>query len=102
MRAQIERDKKRRKLFAKFEKKRLAWQVLARSKSENCDFLDFSLLPCLQESLLPRNSCKSRVRNRCIITGRSRGVFRIFKISRIRFRELALQGNITGIRKASW
>jgi small subunit ribosomal protein S14 len=51
---------------------------------------------------LPRDSSPTRSRNRCQLTGRSRGVLRKFKISRIMLRELALSGNIPGLRKASW
>lgn len=51
---------------------------------------------------MPRNSCENRVRNRCELTGRSRGYYRKFKLSRIAFRELALRGMIPGITKSSW
>lgn len=51
---------------------------------------------------LPRNSSPSRVRNRCNVTGRGRGVYRKFGLCRNVFRQLALQGKIPGIRKASW
>jgi len=51
---------------------------------------------------LPRDSSPTRSRNRCQITGRSRGVLRKFKICRITLRELALAGQIPGLRKASW
>lgn len=51
---------------------------------------------------LPRSSSATRLRNLCALTGRSRGVYRKFKISRIMLRELALQGKIPGMRKASW
>ncbi|MEO1526151.1 MAG: 30S ribosomal protein S14 [Planctomycetota bacterium] len=53
-------------------------------------------------SLLPRNSSRTRLRRLCKITGRSRGVYRKFGISRIMIRELADQGLIPGLRKASW
>jgi len=53
-------------------------------------------------SRLPRNSNPNRMRNRCKITGRSRGYMRQFGISRITFREMALSGLIPGIKKASW
>ena len=53
-------------------------------------------------SLLPRNSSPIRQRNRCKITGRPRGYMRQFGISRITFREMASQGLIPGIKKASW
>ena len=51
---------------------------------------------------LPRNASPTRVRNRCSITGRSRGYVGRYGVSRIKFRELALAGKIPGIRKASW
>lgn len=51
---------------------------------------------------LPRNSCENRVRNRCALTGRSRGYYRAFGLSRIQFRELALRGMIPGVTKSSW
>ena len=56
----------------------------------------------LKLSSLPRNSSKSRVRNRCQITGRPHGVYRKLKISRIALRELGLQGKIPGMIKSSW
>jgi small subunit ribosomal protein S14 len=51
---------------------------------------------------LPRNSCENRVRNRCELTGRPRGYYRAFGLSRIQFRELALRGMIPGVTKSSW
>lgn len=51
---------------------------------------------------MPRNSSKIRLRNRCQLTGRTRGVYRKFKISRLCFREMALMGIIPGVTKASW
>lgn len=51
---------------------------------------------------LPRNSSTVRVRNRCILTGRPRGTYRAFGLSRIKFRELALSGMIPGVTKSSW
>ena len=51
---------------------------------------------------LPRNSNRIRVRNRCNVTGRPRGVYRKFGLSRITFRELASKGLIPGVSKASW
>ena len=53
-------------------------------------------------SKLPRNSAKIRVRNRCLVTGRPRGNYRKFKMSRIAFRELASTGQVPGILKSSW
>lgn len=51
---------------------------------------------------LPQNGCAVRVRNRCILTGRSRGTLRKFGLSRIKFRELALKGFLPGVTKSSW
>jgi small subunit ribosomal protein S14 len=51
---------------------------------------------------LPRNSSPIRLRNRCIMTGRPRGYFRKFGVSRLVFREMALKGEIPGIKKSSW
>ena len=56
----------------------------------------------LKLSSLPRNSAKTRVRNRCQITGRPHGVYRKLKISRIALRQLGLEGKIPGMVKSSW
>ncbi len=56
----------------------------------------------LKLQALPRNACENRVRNRCELTGRSRGYYRAFGLSRIQFRELALRGMIPGVTKSSW
>ena len=51
---------------------------------------------------LPRNASPVRLRNRCAFTGRARGFIRRFGVSRIKFREMALEGKIPGVRKSSW
>jgi len=51
---------------------------------------------------LPRDASPTRYRELCQLTGRSRGVYRKFKLSRIKLRELALEGKVPGMRKASW
>ena len=51
---------------------------------------------------LPKNSSKVRLKNRCQLSGRPRGYIRYFGISRVTFRDMALQGKIPGVRKASW
>ena len=56
----------------------------------------------LKRAELPRNSSATRVRNRCELTGRPRGVYRKFKLSRIALRELASAGQIPGMVKSSW
>jgi len=81
------REVKRAKLIAKYAEKR------AKLKEEG-DYVG------LQK--LPRNSSPIRLRNRCMLTGRPRGYMRQFGLSRITFREMASNGLIPGIRKASW
>jgi len=81
------REVKRKRLTAKYAEKR------ARLKEEG----DFEGL-----SKLPRNSSPIRIHNRCSITGRPRGYMRQFGISRITFREMASNGLIPGVKKASW
>ena len=83
----IERNKRVAKTIAKYAEKR------AQLKKDG-DMLG------LQK--LPRDASPTRYRNVCALTGRTRGVYRKFKLSRIKFRELALQGKIPGMRKASW
>lgn len=56
----------------------------------------------LKLAAMPRTSSATRIRNRCVITGRARGVYRKFNISRIKLREMAADGLIPGVRKASW
>ena len=85
--SQIAREAKRRRMVAKYAVKR-------RKLKEQGDWEG------LQK--LPRNASPVRLRNRCAITGRSRGFIRRFGLSRIVFREMALEGKIPGIRKSSW
>ena len=56
----------------------------------------------LRIAAMPRNSSKTRIRNRCELTGRGRGVYRKFRLSRICLRELASSGMLPGVTKASW
>ena len=81
------REVKRAKLVERFAEKR------ARLKAEG-DYIGMSLLP--------KNSAKIRLHNRCKLTGRPKGYMRQFGISRVTFREMALAGKIPGIKKASW
>jgi small subunit ribosomal protein S14 len=85
--AVMARNRKRQKLVAKYAKKRA--ELKAAGDYEG-----------LQK--LPRNSSPTRVRNRCFVTGRGRGVYRKFGLCRNVFRQMALEGKIPGIRKASW
>ncbi|MDR2267853.1 MAG: 30S ribosomal protein S14 [Holosporaceae bacterium] len=56
----------------------------------------------LKLAAMPRMSSATRIRNRCMVTGRARGVYRKFNISRIMLREMAAEGLVPGVRKASW
>jgi len=99
MKRQVQRDMKRRRLVHQYELKRLA----LRSISRNEEFSRESRLQAqIALSLLPRDSSKVRVRNRCVITGRGRSTYADFKISRIVLREMGLNGLIPGLQKASW
>lgn len=83
----IAREKKRRRMVKKYADKRR--RLKEEGKWEE-----------LQK--LPRNSSPVRLNNRCPISGRTRGFMREFGVSRIVFREMALEGKIPGVRKASW
>ena len=94
----IEREKKRIKLYKKYSLKRA--NLLKLYNSEKSFNLKIELHSKLQK--LPRNSSKTRIRNRCWKTGRARGVFRDFGLSRHVFREMAHQCLLPGVTKSSW
>jgi small subunit ribosomal protein S14 len=85
--SQLARNDKRAKLIEKYAKKRAELKAAGDSAG-------------LQK--LPKNSSPSRYKNRCAITGRSNGYLRDFGLSRIKFRELANEGKVPGVRKSSW
>lgn len=99
MKSRIERDKKKRNLVLKFEKKRLFLKSIANDmlvpKKQRFE-------ATLELASLPRSSSKVRVKNRCLLTGRSKSVYRELKISRIMLRELCSSGMIPGLKKSSW
>ncbi|KAK0596299.1 hypothetical protein LWI29_014460 [Acer saccharum] len=92
-------DHKRRLLAAKYEVKRKLYKALHRDVDLPNELREKFLCKLAQ---LPRNSSFTRVRNRCIFTGRPRAVYEKFRMSRIVFRSLASQGMLMGIKKASW
>lgn len=95
----ILRDVKRAKLVQRYAKKREELKaIIANPKSRPED--KQVALDKLQS--LPRDSSPSRLRSRCSITGRSRGYYQKFGVSRTKLRELTMQGNIPGLGKASW
>ena len=94
----VEREKKRIKLMKKYSTKR---NILLKQYNIEKNFNQkLELHSKIQK--LPRNSAKIRIRNRCWKTGRPRGVFRNFGISRHVFREMAHQCFLPGVTKASW
>ena len=95
----IQRNNKRKRMNAALKKKRAA--LKAEIYNKNIDIEDrFALVVKLSE--LPRNSSRTRIRNRCELTGRPRGYYRKFKLSRIKLREFASAGLVAGVVKSSW
>ena len=95
----IKKNLKRIDLVKKFSKKREALKKIVKNRKLP---LDERFEAQLKLAKLPRNSSKTRIRNRCEITGRPHGVYRKLKISRIALRELASKGVIPGMTKSSW
>ena len=95
----IQRNLKREILVKKYSKKRIALKKLIKNKKTSPEVRIDAINKL---SKLPRNSTPCRLRNRCIVTGRARGNYRKFKLSRIAFRELASDGKLPGIIKSSW
>ncbi len=94
----IEREKKREKLIEKYAAKRAELKAAFESATSQQEKLDIHRK--LQQ--LPRNSAPTRHRNRCWLTGRPRGVYRDFGLSRHVIREMAHQGLLPGVVKSSW
>jgi len=95
----INKNNRRIKLSNKFYEKRAKLKKIIMNKKLP---LEDRFKAQQKLSKLPRNSAKSRVMNRCQITGRPHGVYRKLKISRIALRQLGLQGKIPGLVKSSW
>jgi len=97
--ALINRQQKREKLVAKFAKKR----AMLESVVDNPRMSDEDRYAArLKLQTLPRNANPTRLRNRCSITGRPRGVYSKFGLGRNQLREYAMRGEVPGIVKASW
>jgi small subunit ribosomal protein S14 len=95
----IHRNKKRERMVARFASKRAALKKII--ADPNVSEEDFYVAQG-KLAKLPRNSSSVRLVNRCTLTGRPRATIRKFGLSRITFRELALQGKVPGVIKASW
>ena len=95
----IEKNNKRRRLVAKYAGKRAALRAMAKDASQPPEER-FKARLKLNE--LPKNGAATRLRNRCAVSGRPRGFYRKFGISRIALRELGSKGQLPGIVKSSW
>ena len=95
----IEKNNRRARLAKRYAAKRARLKATARDESLPDEERFMALLKLAE---LPRNSAPSRVRNRCELTGRPRGYYRRFRMSRIALRELASGGQIPGVIKSSW
>ena len=94
-----EKDKRRRKLVQSLKGKRERLRAIANDRNLPPEERFAARLKLAE---LPRNSAPSRIRNRCALSGRPRGVYRKFKLSRIALRDLASKGQIPGMVKSSW
>ena len=95
----IQKNLKRRNIVQKYNKKRQSLKKQIMKKDLSIEER-FKIQSKLNE--LPRDSSKIRVRNRCKLTGRTRGVYRKFGLSRIKMRELSMSGALPGVVKSSW
>ncbi len=97
--SQVLRDERRAKLIAKHAEKRA--ELRQRLKDPEVSAEEKFEIQA-QFARLPRNSCPTRLTRRCRLTGRSRGVYQKFQLSRIALREMTLAGELPGMRKSSW
>lgn len=95
----IEKNNRRARLAAQQAPKRSRLKAIANDKSIP---IEERFLATVTLAKMPRNGARIRVRNRCELTGRPRGVYRKFKISRIALRDLGSTGQIPGVVKSSW
>ncbi len=94
----IERNRKRQKLVSKYNEKRTA----LKNQMKTTVSLEEKLVISFKFQNLPKNSSKVRLHNRCLISGRPKGFFRDFGVSRLILREMVHDCVLPGIRKASW
>lgn len=95
----IEKNKRRRRLHKQYADRRAELRAQARDRDASPEE---RFMAALKLAELPRNSARVRIRNRCELTGRPRGVYRRFKLSRVALRDLASIGQIPGMTKSSW
>jgi small subunit ribosomal protein S14 len=97
--SQVYRDRRRQRLIQRDAAKRA--ELRKALKNPDASIEDKARIQAALEKL-PRNSCPTRLTRRCLLTGRARGGYRKFKLSRIMLRQLALEGKIPGMTKSSW
>jgi small subunit ribosomal protein S14 len=95
----VEREKRRASIVKKYAARRAQLKELIRSPKTSAEDRAAAQV---QFQKLPRDASPARQRNRCAITGRSRGVYRKFGLARVKIREVAMRGEIPGLTKASW
>ena len=95
----VERNKKRERLTKRYAAKRAALRAVIDDRQTPAEE---RFQAVMQLAKLPRNGARNRIRNRCQVTGRPRGVYRKFQLSRISLRELASVGQVPGMVKSSW
>ena len=95
----IEKNNRRRKLTKKFTGRRTRLKAITRDKNLP---MEDRFAAALKLAELPRNSSRTRIRNRCEVTGRPRAYYRKLKMSRIALRDLGAKGLIPGLVKSSW
>ncbi len=95
----INRDKKRRETVKKFKTRRAALLETINNQKASDEDRDAARVKL---QLLPRNASPVRLRNRCSITGRPRGVYRKFGLGRSKLRDFIMRGEVPGVIKASW
>jgi small subunit ribosomal protein S14 len=95
----VEREKRRARIVKKYAQRRADLKEMIRSPKTSHE--DRQAAQAKLQAM-PRDASPTRHRNRCAITGRSRGVYRKFGLSRVKIREVANRGEIPGLSKASW
>ena len=95
----VEKNKNRKKLVDKYAKKRADLKAVIKNRDADPEERFEATLAL---AALPRNGARTRLRNRCGLTGRPRGYYRKFGLSRIALRDLALRGDLPGVTKSSW
>lgn len=95
----VNKNNRRKKMVKQYAAK---WAKLKAIADDKTKPIEERFVASLKMAKLPRNSHPTRVRNRCELTGRARGNYRKFGISRLMLRELASQGMIPGVTKSSW